>query len=224
LIASNQDPPPSPAPIRLGVSACLLGQQVRFDAGHKREAFVADVLPRYFELVAVCPEVAIGLGVPREPIRLEGDPAAPRVVGVKTPTLDVTDALARYGREMAAELAGISGYVFKSKSPSCGLWRVKVYPPSGPPKPGRGAYAAEIARAHPLLPVEEEGRLNDPALRENFVERVYAFHRWQALVSACRAHVASHNPRHDNQNSTEGTRRRLPNSRLSRLSAGPSSG
>jgi uncharacterized protein YbgA (DUF1722 family)/uncharacterized protein YbbK (DUF523 family) len=179
---SSHEPPASPAPIRIGVSACLLGQTVRYDAGHKRDSFVADVLPRYFELVPVCPEVAIGMGVPREAIRLEGDPEAPRAVGVKTPALDPTDALRGYGREMAAQLGDLSGYVFKSKSPSCGLWRVKVYQPSGPPKPGRGLYAAEIAAAMPLLPVEEEGRLNDPALRENFVERVYAFHRWQALV------------------------------------------
>lgn len=180
---ASTEPPAAEAPIRLGVSSCLLGEQVRFDAGHKRESFVADVLPRYFEMIPVCPEVAIGLGVPREPIRLVGSAAAPRAVGVKTKTLDVTDRLRDYGREMVAKLGGISGYVLKSKSPSCGMERVKVYGESGyASKTGTGIYAAEIMRAMPMLPVEEEGRLNDPVLRENFIERVYAYRRWQDLL------------------------------------------
>lgn len=181
--ASRTLPRPQP-PIRLGVSACLMGQSVRYDAGHKRESFVADVLPRHFELIPLCPEVAIGMGVPREPIRLEGDAAAPRAVGVRTRSLDVTDPLAAYGRETAARLADISGYVFKSRSPSCGVFRVKRYGSGGQiSKDATGIYAAEITRALPLLPVEEEGRLNDPALRENFLGRVYAYHRWQRLLA-----------------------------------------
>jgi len=179
---ANFEPPTGGERIRLGVSSCLLGEQVRFDAGHKRESFVADILPRYFDMIPVCPEVAIGLGVPREPIRLEGDERAPRAIGVKTKSLDVTERLAAYGRRMAGELGGISGYIFKSKSPSCGMERVKLYGAGGMArKVGRGIYAAEIMRAMPLLPTEEEGRLNDPVLRENFIERVYAFHRWQRL-------------------------------------------
>jgi uncharacterized protein YbgA (DUF1722 family)/uncharacterized protein YbbK (DUF523 family) len=180
---ASSGPPPLEAPIRLGVSACLLGQEVRYDAGHKRESFVADMLPRYFDVVPVCPEVAIGMGVPREPIRLEGTADAPRAVGVRTKTLDVTDRLRAYAREMAEQLGGISGYVLKSKSPSCGMRRVTLYDANGhATKTGTGIYAAEIMRAMPLLPVEEEGRLNDPVLRENFIGRVYAYHRWQELL------------------------------------------
>lgn len=178
-------PPLPQTPIRLGVSACLVGQAVRFDAGHKRESFVADTLAHYFELIPVCPEVAIGMGVPRPPIRLEGDLEAPRAVGVKDKSLDVSDALRDYGREMAARLQGISGYILKSKSPTCGLFRVKVYDANTvPKKAGTGLYARELQEAMPLLPMEEEGRLNDPGLRENFLERVYAYRRWQELLAA----------------------------------------
>ncbi len=178
-------PPPASEPVRIGVSACLLGEEVRFDRGHKRSSFVADQLGRYFELCSVCPEMAIGLGVPREPIRLQGEPDAPRVVGVKSADLDVTEPLHAYGRRMAAELGPISGYVFKSKSPSCGLFRVKVYDVNGVSVgQGRGAYAQALTQALPLLPVEEEGRLNDPVLRENFIGRVYAYRRWQALLES----------------------------------------
>ncbi len=170
--------------IRLGVSACLLGQAVRFDAGHKHDRFVADILSEYFELLPVCPEVAIGLGTPRPPIRLVGDPDHPHAVGTRDAGVDVTDALAEYGRTMARRLEGISGYILKSKSPSCGMERVKVYGESGMPAgKGTGIYAAEIMRHNPLLPVEEEGRLNDPVLRENFIERVYAYRRWQELMA-----------------------------------------
>ncbi len=185
--AANFEPPAGDdSPIRVGVSSCLLGEQVRFDSGHKRDSFVADGLARYFDLIPVCPEVAIGLGIPREPIRLEGDAEHFRVVGTRNKELDVTDDLAAYGRKMAGELAGITGYIFKSKSPSCGMERVKVYNPAGGPavKSGVGAYAREIMAANPMLPVEEEGRLNDPVLRENFIARVYAYRRWQDLIAA----------------------------------------
>ncbi|WP_050756140.1 YbgA family protein [Nitrococcus mobilis] len=169
--------------IRVGVSACLLGEPVRFNAGHKRDRFVSDRLARYFELVPVCPEVAIGLGIPREPIRLVGEPQRPKAVGTRHESADVTSPLAEYARRMARELGDISGYIFKSKSPSCGMERVKVYGRDGSLRgSGRGIYAAEIMRANSLLPVEEEGRLNDPALRENFIERLYAYRRWQELL------------------------------------------
>ncbi len=182
-VPANHQPPPGSEAVRIGVSACLLGEQVRFDRGHKRSSFIADQLGRYFGLVSVCPEMAIGLGVPREPIRLQGDPENPRVVGVRTAALDVTEPLHAYGRRMASELGPISGYVFKSKSPSCGLFRVKVYDAGGRSVgQGRGAYAQSLTRALPLLPVEEEGRLNDPVLRENFIGRVYAYRRWQTLL------------------------------------------
>ncbi|HYW02451.1 MAG TPA: DUF523 and DUF1722 domain-containing protein [Gammaproteobacteria bacterium] len=177
--------PPRPSgPIRIGVSACLVGQKVRYDSGHKRDPFVADRLAEHFELVPVCPEVAVGLGTPREPVRLTGAADAPRAIGTRTPSLDVTDILAGYGRRMAAELGDISGYVFKSRSPSCGMERVKVHGEAGQsPRRGRGIYAAELMRARPLLPCEEEGRLNDPGLRENFIGRVLAFRRWQDLLA-----------------------------------------
>ena len=182
---ASQQPPRPEGTIRLGVSACLLGQNVRYDAGHKRSSFVADLLPQYFELVPVCPEVAIGLGVPRQPIRLVGSPETPRAVGTRDPELDVTEALGDYGRRMADDLPDISGYVLKSRSPSCGMERVKVYTEGGGGAgKGRGLYAAAFMAARPMLPVEEEGRLNDPVLRENFVERVYAFRRWQELLAA----------------------------------------
>jgi uncharacterized protein YbgA (DUF1722 family)/uncharacterized protein YbbK (DUF523 family) len=173
----------SARPVRIGVSACLLGQKVRYDGGHKRASFVADVLPRYVELIPLCPEVAIGLGVPREPIRLEGIPEAPRAVGVSNRQLDVTDRLQDYGREVAGGFGDISGYIFKSKSPSCGLENVRLHTADGGAiAAGTGLYAAEIVRAMPLLPVVEESRLEDPEDRENFMERVFAYHRWQELL------------------------------------------
>ncbi len=171
-------------PIRVGVSSCLLGEKVRYDAGDKRDSFVADVLPRYFELIPVCPEVAIGMGVPRPPIHLTGDPRCPRAVGVAQPERDFTAPLAAYGAKMAQALGPISGYVFKSKSPSCGMQRVKVHPLDGgrPVKQGRGIYAAELMRRLPLLPTEDESRLQDPELRESFLSRVHAYRRWQDLL------------------------------------------
>ncbi len=178
----------SPIPVselrpRLGISSCLLGQEVRFDAGHKRDAYVTGTLAGFFDFVPVCPEVAIGLGIPREPIRLVGDPADPRAVGTRRPNLDVTHLLQNYGRDQAALLTDISGFIFKRKSPSCGMERVKVYPETGSlPKPGTGLFAKEIMKGQPLLPVEEEGRLGDPMLRENFIERVFAYKRWQDLL------------------------------------------
>ncbi|GAB4347766.1 MAG: DUF523 and DUF1722 domain-containing protein [Gammaproteobacteria bacterium] len=173
------------APIRLGISQCLLGDRVRFDGNHKLDRYITDTLGRHFEFVPVCPEVAIGLGVPREPIRLEGDPSSPRAVGVRDGSIDVTSPLLRYGRKMGRELEGISGYILKSKSPSCGMERVKVYHPGGggASSGGVGLFTTGLREKQPLLPMEEEGRLRDPVLRENFIERVFVFHRWQRLTS-----------------------------------------
>jgi len=166
--------------IKLGISSCLLGQKVRFDGNHKQDNFLTGTLGRYVDWVPVCPEVGIGLGIPRPPIRLVGLPTAPRAVGVKDSTIDVTDKLSRYGKQQARRLHDLSGYVFKSRSPSCGLERVKVYPTSGPAVArGRGVYAEAFLEGHPALPAEEEGRLSDPRLRENFIERVFVYHRWQ---------------------------------------------
>ncbi len=170
--------------IRLGISSCLLGQKVRFDGNHKHDSFITGTLGQFFEWVPVCPEVAIGLGVPRPPIRLVGSPSAPRAVGVKNPNIDVTDSLAAYGKKQTRVLGGISGYIFKSKSPSCGLERVKVYHAAGAPAAnGRGIYADAFLAAQPWLPAEEEGRLGNPRLRENFIERVFVYRRWQEFVA-----------------------------------------
>jgi uncharacterized protein YbgA (DUF1722 family)/uncharacterized protein YbbK (DUF523 family) len=168
--------------IRIGISSCLLGARVRYDGNHKHDAFVTETLGRFFEFVPVCPEVGIGMGVPRPAIRLVGEPVAPRAVGREDQTIDVTAKLHAYGERMAHELGGLSGYIFKSKSPSCGLERVPVYGAHGPAmRQGRGLFAATFLAGQSWLPAEEEGRLCDPELRENFIERVYAFRRWQDL-------------------------------------------
>lgn len=175
--------PQAPQKIRVGISSCLLGEEVRFDGGHKRDSYVTGTLAEYFEFVPVCPEVAIGLGTPRPPIRLVRSGDDVRVVGVKDPSVDVTDALRDYARTMAGELTDISGYLFKRGSPSCGMERVKVYSGKGMPvTQSAGAYAGIFMEMRPLLPYEEEGRLGDPVLRENFIERVFVYRRWQNLL------------------------------------------
>src|SRR5205823_12948479 len=173
------------APLRLGISACLLGQAVRYDGGHKRDPFLERTLGRFVEWVPVCPEVELGLGVPREPIRLEGDPAAPRLVAAKS-RRDLTRAMTRFARARAAELARLDlvGYVFKKDSPSCGLERVRVHGGGRPRRRGTGLFARALMERLPLLPVEEEGRLGDAALRARFVERAFAHARWQGALAA----------------------------------------
>ena len=168
--------------VRLGVSACLLGAKVRFDGGHKRNRFLIEELGSHFEFVPFCPEVAIGMGTPRPSIRLVGDVEAPRALGSRDDGLDVTDALQAYSDKRARRLQGLSGFIFKKDSPSCGMARVKVYSEKGmPQRDGVGIFARAVQQANPLLPVEEEGRLNDSVLRENFVSRVFVYARWQAL-------------------------------------------
>jgi len=168
--------------VRLGVSACLLGAKVRFDGGHKRNRFLIEELGSHFEFVPFCPEVAIGMGTPRPSIRLVGDVEAPRALGSRDDGLDVTDALQAYSANRAQRLEGLSGFIFKKDSPSCGMARVKVYSEKGmPQRDGVGIFARAVQEANPLLPVEEEGRLNDSTLRENFVSRVFVYARWQAL-------------------------------------------
>jgi len=171
--------------IRLGVSACLLGQEVRYDGGHQRDHFLTDTLGPFVEWVPVCPEVEIGLGVPRAAIRLVGDAAAPRLIVEKTGE-DLTARMQRYARARTRELESLDlhGYVLKRGSPSCGLFRVRIYDEAGALRGnGAGAYARALTERFPLLPVEEEGRLGDPALRENFIERVFAMARWRAFVA-----------------------------------------
>ena len=169
----------APARIPVGISSCLLGQAVRYDGGHKLDRYVTEVLGRWFEYVAFCPEALAGLGIPRPAIRLAGDPAAPRAVRVGDDSIDVTGALQATARRVVPEIGMLRGYVFKRASPSCGMERVKVYGASGKsPRMGRGLFADAVLKTYPLLPCEEEGRLNDPSLRESFVERVFAYDRW----------------------------------------------
>ena len=169
---------------KIGISACLLGENVRFNGGHKQSQLCSEVLAEYFDFLPLCPEVAIGLGIPRETIRLVGDAAAPQAVGSVHRELNVTAPLGEYGEKMAAEHTDLSGYIFMQKSPSCGLERVKVYRENGAPVDGggRGIYAQAFCARHPNLPVEEDGRLNDPVLRENFLTRVFVYASWQQLL------------------------------------------
>ncbi|WP_324733374.1 YbgA family protein [Pseudomonas paeninsulae] len=169
---------------KLAISACLLGAEVRYNGGHKESRLCSRTLTEYFDFVPLCPEVAIGLGTPREPIRLVGDPAAPRAVGTLQRERDHSEPLAAYGAQMAEALDDICGYIFMQQSPSCGLERVKVYQDNGRPSEakGRGIYAEAFCARCPDLPVEEDGRLNDPILRENFITRVYAYAQWQQLL------------------------------------------
>ncbi len=171
-------------PIRVGISACLMGEEVRFDGGHKHDSYVTGTLGRYFEFVPFCPEVAVGLGTPRPPIRLVHHEGGVRARGVKDPTIDPTEDLIAYGRSVAEQAAGFAGFILKRASPSCGMERVKVYRENGhPTHDGSGLFAAALMAELPLLPVEEEGRLGDPVLRENFIERVFLFNRWQRVVA-----------------------------------------
>jgi len=165
--------------IRIGISSCLLGERVRYDGNHKHDHYLSGTLGKVFHFVPCCPEVAIGLGVPREPIRLEGDPRAPHAVGVRDKANDVTIALEEYGSKVVNDSQEISGFIFKSRSPSCGMAQVPVHQAHGAPRSGRGIFARTIIESLPLLPVEEESRLGEPKLRDNFLERVFALHRWQ---------------------------------------------
>lgn len=169
-------------PIRVGISSCLLGEEVRFDGGHKRDPYVMEVLGRYFHWVPACPELEVGMGVPREAVRLEGSVEDPRMIGTRSQT-DWTDRMKAYSQERARQLEklDLSGYIFKSKSPSCGLERVRIYTKGGSSKNGRGIFAAQVVASLPLLPMEEEGRLNDPKIRENFIVRVFSYYRLKSL-------------------------------------------
>jgi len=171
------------ARIRLGISACLLGQPVRFDGGHKRDPFLVESLGAFVEWVSVCPEVESGMGAPRESMRLVRAAREIRLVTNKAAE-DKTDLVRRYARRRVDELADekLCGFVLKKDSPTCGLERVKVYGKGGVPmRSGRGLFADALATRFPLLPLEEEGRLNDPRLRENFVERIFAYRRLTVL-------------------------------------------
>jgi uncharacterized protein YbgA (DUF1722 family)/uncharacterized protein YbbK (DUF523 family) len=176
----------TPALLRLGISRCLLGDEVRFDGGHKKDNFLTEVLGRHVEWVPVCPEVEAGLGTPREAMRLMGDRQHPRLVTIKSGR-DHTGAVESMTAHRVQELEelGLSGYVFKKDSPSCGMERVRIYNEHGlSVRNGVGLFARAFIEQFPLIPVEEEGRLCEPALRENFIERVFCYRRWQDLVQS----------------------------------------
>ncbi len=167
------------APLRVGVSACLLGSAVRWDGGHKRDPSLVEGLGRFVEWVPVCPEVELGMGVPREAVRLEAARGGPRMRGASSGA-DHTRAMTAFAARRVAELEALdlAGYVLKTDSPSCGLERVRVHHASGDvTRDGRGLFAAALLERFPGLPVEEEGRLQDPRLRESFLERAFAYRR-----------------------------------------------
>jgi uncharacterized protein YbgA (DUF1722 family)/uncharacterized protein YbbK (DUF523 family) len=169
--------------IKLGVSECLLGHQVRYDGGHKWDRFLTDTLGQYVEYVPVCPEVECGLGIPREAMRLAGNPDAPRLVTIRSGA-DLTDRMLSWANKRVAELEeeDLCGFIFKSDSPSSGMERVKVYNERGiPEKRGVGLFAKAFMDYFPLIPVEEEGRLHDPKLRENFIESIFTLKRWREV-------------------------------------------
>ena len=168
--------------IPIGISSCLLGQAVRYDGGHKRDAYINGTLSEYFDFHPFCPEVEIGLGTPRPTIHLVKVDGALRCVGIKDPEIDVTERLRLHAEQKKALHAELCGYILKNNSPSCGMERVKVYEGIQSHKDGVGIYAQEMMRLNPLLPVEEEGRLGDAGLRENFIQRVYVLYRWKQML------------------------------------------
>jgi len=187
-------------PIRLGVSTCLLGEPVRFDGGHKLDRFVRDTLGRYVEFVPVCPEVECGLSIPREAMHLSGDPDAPRLVTVRTGK-DLTDQMRSWAAGRVGELEGeqLCGFIFKSNSPSSGMERVKLHDANHIPSPrGVGLFARAFMDHFPLLPVEDDGRLHDAGLRENFIERIFIFKRWREMLEDPRKlkHLVEFHSRH----------------------------
>ena len=171
--------------IKIGISSCLLGNNVRYDGGHKLDHYLSDTLGKYVQWVPVCPEVEYGLPIPREAMRLVGDPSSPRLVTQKT-AIDHTEGMQKWAAQKLRQLEGenLCGFIFKSKSPSSGLLRVKVYSLSGmPSKTGAGIFAGAFVKQFPLIPVEEDGRLHDPNLRENFIERIFVFRRWRDFLT-----------------------------------------
>lgn len=171
--------------IPIGISSCLLGNKVRYDGQHKHDPYISGTLGEFFEYTPVCPEFQCGLSIPREAMRLAGSAKNPRLVTVKS-GIDYTDQMKKWGEDFLEDLADkkLCGFIFKAKSPSSGMERIKVYPEHGgsPQKNGRGIFAAMFIEKFPLVPVEDEGRLHDPLLRENFIERVFAYRRWQEMI------------------------------------------
>ena len=169
---------------KLGISTCLLGENVRYDGGHKLDRYLRDVVGKFVDWVPVCPEVECGMPTPREALRLVGDPENPRLVTSRT-GIDKTEQMLTWAKMRLDQLEkeNLCGYVFKSKSPSSGMQGIKVYDKNGvPSKKGVGIFARAFMERFPLMPVEDEGRLNDARLRENFIERIFVYKRWQNFV------------------------------------------
>ena len=186
--------------IKIGISACLLGENVRYDGGHKLDRFLTDTLGQYVEYVPVCPEAECGLGVPRESMRLDGDPDSPRLVTIRTKQ-DVTDRMVKWAQKRVIDMEkdDLWGFIFKSDSPSSGMERIKVYSETGiAVRRGVGIFSRIFMDHFPLLPVEDEGRLHDPELRENFIERIFALKRWREVLrkKESRGSLADFHTRH----------------------------
>jgi uncharacterized protein YbgA (DUF1722 family)/uncharacterized protein YbbK (DUF523 family) len=173
---------PGEARLRVGISECLLGRPVRHDGGHKHDRYLTDTLGEWVEWVPLCPEVEIGLGTPRPAMRLVASGTGARLVVRKTGE-DLTERMTTWAEARLEDLTALDGFVLKKDSPSCGMERVRLYSGDQPSRTGRGLFAAALLDRYPLLPVEEEGRLNDPVLRENFVERLFAYRRWMEFLA-----------------------------------------
>lgn len=181
---TTNDPTVEMAKIPVGISSCLMGERVRFDGGHKGHSYISGTLGEYFEFKPFCPELAIGLGVPRKPIRLKrGDNKEIRCVEIEDQSKDYTEKLERCANEQTRWQESLCGYILKKDSPSCGMERVKIWDDVMPIREGVGIYAKQMMENFPYLPVEEEGRLGDAILRENFVQRVFVMRRWHASVA-----------------------------------------
>lgn len=167
--------------LSIGISSCLLGHKVRFDSGHKNNAYINNTLSEYFDFIPFCPEVDIGLGIPRETTRLVLIDEKVYCVGSRTPDLDVTERLKDCAQQQQSWHQKLSGYILKKDSPRCGMERVRLYKGDMPDRIGVGIYAQKLMENFPDLPVEEEGRLGDAILRENFIQRVFIYARWQKL-------------------------------------------
>lgn len=169
--------------IPVGISRCLLGEEVRYNGGHKLSKFCRDQLSSWFTYVDTCPEVEIGLPVPREAMRLVNTDRGIRVLEIKNPEIDHTQALTQLAENKKDSLDTLCGFIFMQNSPSCGAFRVKTYHPNGNSENtlGKGAFAKRVLELYPNLPVEEAGRLSDPMLRENFVTRVFLYQEWRQL-------------------------------------------
>jgi uncharacterized protein YbgA (DUF1722 family)/uncharacterized protein YbbK (DUF523 family) len=174
---------PETEKIPVGVSSCLLGERVRYDGGDKLDAFITGTLGKVFAFRSFCPEIDIGLGVPRAPIRLVSDAGATRCVGTLDTQLDVTDRLLHCADEQQSWQRRICGYIFKQGSPSCGVVEIRVFRDGQPEYSRAGIYAGRVMHNFPDLPVAEEGWLGDPVLRENFIERVFVYRRWQQYIA-----------------------------------------